>query len=46
MSAIAQQINLDDPAYRDAVMAYADRWTAAVKRESNRRSGRRTSFMT
>ena len=31
LSAIAQQINFNDPEYREAVMAYADRLTAAIK---------------
>ncbi len=31
LSAIAEQIDFDDPEYRDAVMAYAERLTAAIK---------------
>jgi type II secretory pathway pseudopilin PulG len=31
LSAIAEQINFNDQDYRDAVMAYADRLTAAIK---------------
>ncbi len=32
LSAIAEQIEISDPEYRNAVMAYADRLTAAIKR--------------